>query len=294
MRKKILITGSSSYVGNTFAKWMSNFGGSYTIEKVSTRNEEWRNKDFSQYDIILNVAGIAHVEAKKSMETLYYKVNRDLSIDIAKKAKQEGVKQYIYMSSMIVYGNSFGKKLNQTKLITNDTTPEPVNFYGDSKLQAEKGILSLQSPEFSVSIIRAPMIYSNEAKGNFPKLIKFAEILPIFPKIDNQRSMIYIDNLCEFIRLLIEHKSCGVFFPQDKEYVNTSDIVYKIALEKGRYIKLTKLFNPLLGVASLFIKSINKSFGSYIYDKEMSAYFNYKYCVVDYEKSIKLICGKKI
>jgi nucleoside-diphosphate-sugar epimerase len=292
--KRILITGSNSFVGKSFEKYISSTkNDEYVIDKISSRNEEWRKCDFSKYDVILNVAGIAHVEAKKSMRDLYYKVNRDLTIEIAKKAKDEGVKQYIYMSSMIVYGKSYGKTINDIKMITIDTEPQPLTFYGDSKLQAEKGILALQSQEFNIAIIRAPMIYSEEAKGNFPLLIKAAEKFPLFPNIQNNRSMIYIENLCEFIRLLIENESYGIFYPQNKEYINTSDLVYRLSLEKGRGLRQTKIFNPILAFLSYFANPINKAFGSYIYDKEISSHFDYRYCIVSYEESIKFICEKK-
>ena len=168
------------------------------------------------------------------MKELYYKVNRDLAIEIAKKAKREGVKQFIFMSSIIVYGSS--GRIGERKIIDKDTKPSPVDFYGDSKLQAEKGLRALESDIFKVVILRPPMIYGKGSKGNYPKLSKAARVLPIFPDIDNERSMLHIDNLCEFIKLMIDNEESGVFFPQNKEYVKTSEMVKLIADVQGRKV----------------------------------------------------------
>ena len=286
--KKILITGEGSYVGQSFERYMLRYGDKYTVDTISTMNDKWRKKDFKEYDVVYNVAGIAHVEAKPSMEPLYYKVNRDLAIDIATKAKTECVKQFIHMSSMIVYGDM--SRLGGDKNITFETTPNPVNFYGNSKREADVGLNRLRSDEFKVAIIRPPLIYSENALGNFPRLIKIARRFPVFPNIDNRQSMIYIDNLCELIKLIIEHEESDVFYPQNKEYVNTTEMVKTIADLSGNKIYLTRIFNPILKLLSKRIRIINKAFGNLTYSKEMSSYMNFKYCVVDFKESIKKVC----
>ena len=134
-------------------------------------------------------------------EDLYYRVNRDLAIEVAKKAKAEGVKQFVFMSSIIVYGDSSSNR----RVITRETVPTPSNDYGRSKLQAEQGITPLESDSFKVVILRSPMVYGKGSKGNYSKLAKLAKKLSIFPDIDNERSMIHIDNLCEFVRLMIDN-----------------------------------------------------------------------------------------
>ena len=174
------------------------------------------------------------------------------------------------MSSMIVYGAS--SKIGETKIITRDTVPQPANFYGDSKLQAEQGILPLQSDDFNVVVIRPPMIYGKGSKGNYPLLAKFANKSPIFPDIDNQRSMLHIDNLTEFIRLMIVNEEKGIFFPQNEEYIKTSEMVSLIAEANGKKIRLIYLFNPTLKILSRKVNVINKVFGSLLYDKEISMY----------------------
>lgn len=281
--KKILITGENSYVGNSLAKWLENDSQRYSVNRISLRDESWKEQDFSIYDVIVHVAGIAHVSRDPKMEETYYKVNRDLTIETAKKAKSEGVKQFIFLSSIIVYGENIDNK----GIITKDTLPEPSNFYGNSKLQAEKGIESLDDSDFNVAILRPPMIYGKGSKGNYPKLAKAAQKLPIFPDMDNQRSMLHIDNLSEFIKLIIDNQEDGLYFPQNQEYVNTSEMVNMIAKVHGKKIKLTKIFNPILNLMRNKVGIINKVFGNLVYEQSMSDYIG-DYRVRDFEKSIEL------
>ena len=271
--KRILITGANSYIGSSFEEWLKKYLDDYSVDTLGTKDEEWRKKDFSGYDAVFHVAGIAHVDVKKATEEtkeLYYKINRDLTIEIAKKAKEEGVSQFIFMSSIIVYGDS--APIGQKKVITKETIPIPSNYYGDSKLQAEKGILPMQSEDFNVVVLRPPMIYGKGSKGNYQKLAKLAKVCPIFPDVNNERSMLHIDNLCEFVRLMIDNKEKGLFFPQNEEYVKTSGMVELIAEVHGKKIKMTRIFNPVLRVISSKIKFINKVFGNLVYDKIISEY----------------------
>ncbi|MCA1060865.1 NAD-dependent epimerase/dehydratase family protein [Rossellomorea aquimaris] len=281
--KKILITGKNSYVGKSLESWFLNYTDRYSVDFISLRNKSWKEEDFSIYDVVFHVAGIAHVSSDQKMEDMYYKVNRDLTIETAKKAKSEGVEQFIFMSSIIVYGDSSSEE----RVIDKNTKPTPSNFYGNSKLQAEEGIKSLDGENFKVAIIRPPMIYGKNSKGNYPKLAKAAQVLPIFPNVDNKRSMLHIDNLCEFIRLIIDHKDSGLFFPQNKEYVNTSEMVKNIAEIHAKNIKFTKIFNPLLKLIGFKFGIINKVFGNLVYEKSMSLYKE-NYQVRDFQKTIEL------
>jgi UDP-glucose 4-epimerase len=282
--RKILITGANSYIGSSFEKWISQWSEKYSAETVDMIDDTWREKNFSEYDVVFHVAGIAHVSADPKMKELYYKINRDLAIETAEKARNEGVKQFIFMSSIIIYGNS---TIKGSGIIYKDTTPRPANFYGDSKLQAEDGIRALNGSNFKVVILRPPMIYGKGSKGNYPKLAKAARKLPVFPDIDNQRSMLFIDNLCEFIRLMIENEETGVFFPQNNEYANTSEIVKMVAEANGKNIRLVKLFNPVLKLLSNRVGIFNKAFGNLVYDKEISEYKE-NYRISSLQKSIIL------
>jgi nucleoside-diphosphate-sugar epimerase len=232
--KRVLITGKNSYIGTSLKNWLMREPDKYKVDTVDMKDGSWKEKDFSQYDVVFHVAGIAHVSSDPKMEDLYYKVNRDLTIETAEKAKVEGVKQFIFMSSIIVYGDSSSSK----RVIDRNTIPTPSNFYGNSKLQAEEGIKHLESDDFKIVVLRPPMIYGKGSKGNYPKLAKAAQKLPVFPNIDNERSMLHIDNLCEFIKLMIDNKESGLFFPQNKEYVKTSEMVKLIAEVHGKKICL--------------------------------------------------------
>jgi len=271
--KRILITGANSYIGTTFENYMKNFADDYSVDVMDMIDGSWREKSFSGYDVIYHVAGIAHSDngkISKEKEKLYYSVNTDLTVEVANKAKAEGVKQFIFMSSAIVYGNS--AKIGKKKVIGKDTPLTPANCYGDSKVQAEKGILPLDSEDFKVVILRPPMIYGKGSKGNYPTLVKFAKKLPFFPYVKNERSMLYVGNLVEFVRLMIKNDERGIFWPQNAEYSNTSQMVKEIAAVHGRKVRLVKGFGWLLKIAAVFVGVINKAFGNLSYEKEISIY----------------------
>lgn len=281
--KKVLITGANSYIGTSFENWLSKYPEQYIVDTVDMKDGSWREKDFSSYDVVFHVAGIAHVSSDPKLKELYYQVNRDLTIETANKAKAEGVKQFIFMSSIIVYGDGGREK----RVIDRNTKPTPSNFYGDSKLQAEEGIRLLDDDIFKIVILRPPMIYGKGSKGNYPKLSKAAQKLPVFPDIENERSMLHIDNLCEFIRLMIDNEESGLFFPQNAEYVKTSEMVRLIAEVHGKKIKLTKVFNPILK-KMYGINIVNKVFGNLVYDKSISIYDKANYWVRNFRETIDM------
>ena len=281
---KILITGANSYIGTSLEKWLARYSDKYIVETIDMIGDSWKEKAFSGFDVVFHVAGIAHVSSAPKKKELYYRVNRDLTIETAKKAKKAGVKQFIFMSSIIIYGES--GKIGQGKVIDRDTIPEPKDFYGDSKLQAEKGLKALETDNFKIVILRPPMIYGKGSKGNYPKLAKAARILPIFPEIENERSMLHIDNLCEFIKLMIDNEESGLFFPQNKEYVKTSEMVKLIAEMYGKKIRLVKNFNSVLKLMGLKVGLINKVFGNLVYEESVSDYNRVNYQIRDLKDSI--------
>lgn len=280
--KRILITGVNSYVGNSLATWLAQHPDKYITDKISLRDGSWKKLDFSTYDVVVHVAGIAHVSTDPNMEKMYYKINRDLTIEVTEKAKTEGVKQFVFLSSIIVYGENIGNN----GVITKDTIPNPSNFYGNSKIQAERGIETFRSDNFNIAIIRPPMIYGKGSKGNYPKLAKAAQKLPFFPNIDNRRSMLHIDNLSEFLHLMIDNNEDGLFFPQNEEYVNTSEMVKVISEVHGNKIKLVKLFNPILRLMRNRVGIVNKVFGNLVYYSELSEYKD-NYFVNNLKESIE-------
>ena len=280
-KKRILITGKGSYVGTKFIEWLSQWTEKYEVEEVSVRGNDWKKKDFSSYDSVLHLAGIAHVSTDPKMEEQYYKVNRDLTIEVAKYAKKQGVKQFIFLSSIIVYGDSNRDK----RVIDRNTIPKPSNFYGDSKLQAEEGLKTLESENFKIAVIRPPMIYGKGSKGNYPKLAKAAKVLPVFPDFDNLRSMLHVDNLSEFLKLMIENEESGLFFPQNRDYVKTSELVLAIAEVNNKKIMITTFFNIFIKKIFLKNKIFKKVFGTLVYDHALSKYKK-NYCVSNFIETI--------
>ena len=281
--KNVLITGANSYVGTNIEKWLLKNPSDFTVDTVDTMNDVWKTADFPKYDVVFHVAGIAHVDPKPEMSPLYYKVNRDLTIEIAKHAKEKGVKQFIFMSSGIVYHAS---KSLKGDIKTKDTMPNPNDFYGDSKLQAENGLKELECDTFKVCILRPPMIYGPGNKGNLPRLGWLAIKTPIFPAWHNKRSMLYVENLAEFVKQAILHEQNGIYFPQNAEYSDTVEIVRQFAKEHGHKIWISKIFNPLVWIGSFFIPAIPKMFSDSYYVQEMSKY-DFEYQLVSFEDSIK-------
>ena len=290
--KRVLITGANSYIGMSFDRYVAeHYSSDLAIDTVDMIDGSWRKMDFSSYDIVYHVAGIAHADVGKVSEEVkakYYSINTDLAIETCKKAKSEGVSQFVFMSSAIIYGDSapYGK----TKRITKDTEPIPSNFYGDSKWQADKGVRELADDRFTVTVLRPPMIYGKGSKGNYPTLAKMAKKLPVFPDVQNERSMLYIENLCEFLCQVMIRGEAGIFWPQNAEYTRTSEMVKIIGESTGHKVRVSKVWNWVVVFARLIPgktrRLADKAFGNMSYDQKMSVY-GYKYQIVNLKDSIK-------
>ena len=283
--RNVLVTGAGSYVGESVRRYILSSSSDFEIDAVDTMNDAWKEADFSKYDVVYHVAGIAHVNADPKMEALYYKVNRDLTVEVARAAKAAGVKQFIFMSSQIVFHESQSLK---SEVLTADTKENPNGFYGDSKLQAEKGLHELECDAFKVCILRPPMIYGPNSKGNFPRLVTLAQKTPLFPAWHNKRSMLYIDNLAEFVKQAILRELSGTFYPQNRELADTVEIIRYFAKANGHKVWITRLLNPFVWMGSFILQPINKMFATYYYDPEMSQ-MDFDYQLVSFEESLKRV-----
>lgn len=288
--KKILITGENSYIGMALVKWLEDYPKKFDVTSISVKGSEWQKKDFSKYDTIIHVAGLAHKKETEDNKFLYDEVNHQLVRHVSDKAESEGVKHFVFLSSMSVYGDVRGK--------VDETTPlSPNTYYGKSKLKAENYLQNICSDTMKIAIIRPPMVYGSGCKGNYVSLAKLAKKTPIFPNIINQRSMIFIDNLCLYIELIISNSLEGVFCPQNREFINTSQLVSELSKVFDRHIIFTKIFNPIINMYVAKGTIFTKIFGSLYYDN-LENFFSDKYInneykqkSVNFKESIKLTEG---
>lgn len=268
--KKILITGANSYIGTSFETYAREQG--YEVDTVDMIDPCWRDKDFSIYDSVFHVAGIAHQKETSQNAHLYYEINRDLAVETAKKAKESGVGQFVFLSSMSVYGM-------ETGVITKDTPVTPKTNYGRSKAEAEQMLSTLESPDFKVCVLRPPMVYGQGCKGNYQAIVKIVEKLPIFPYVNNRRSVIRIDNLVRFVIMAIDKELDGVYFPQNSKYANTRELANEIARQKGKRIYFSYLCGLGVIVLRPFFSILKKAFGDLVY--EGTEEFDFSYCQQD-------------
>ncbi len=264
--KRVLITGAGSYLGKNIQNFLAQTPDQFQTETLDVRTQEWKEHSFAGFDAIVHVAGIAHQQETEANAESYYHVNRDLAVEVAAKAKAQGVSQFVLFSSMSVYGLVCGR-------ITAQTKEAPNTHYGKSKLMAEEAIASLQDAGFRLAIVRPPMIYGKDCRGNYPRLSAMVRKLPVFPRVCNERSMLYVGCLNGFIRRLLSSGEGGLFFPQNREYVCTDDLAAEIAKAHGKRLWQPRGLGWLLGILSPHVSLIGKVFGTLTYAKAMSQVF---------------------
>jgi len=284
--KKILITGANSYIGTSFEKFIKkNAPNEYIIDTIDMVGDSWKQKDFSTYDTVFHVAGIAHQKETADNAHIYYKINRDLVFEVANKSRHEGVRQFVFMSSMSVYGCEEG-------IISKNTTPAPKSCYGASKYEAELMLRDIEGEKFKVCIIRPPMVYGNGCKGNFNVVCKMVNRIPVFPYVKNHRSMIYVDNLSAFVKMVIDKEISGTYMPQNKEYTQTSNMASIIANALGKRLYMSRFLGCLVVLSKPFLSLSRKAFGTLKYE-DVEA-FDFSYCVVGMVDSYILsVCDKE-
>lgn len=279
--KRVLITGKNSYIGTKVEKYLEGYG--YQVDTLDMVCDDWENFDFNGYTTVVHVAGIAH--QNNVPDELYDNVNHHLAVKVASVASEAGVDQFVFLSSGAVFSQN--DKKHRVIVVDEKTDLVPLTPYGISKLKAEEGILGINS-KMKIAIIRPPMVYGPGAKGNYNLISKLAKSIIFVPKVNNKRSMIFIDNLSALIELIIRNSSSGIFMPQNKEYVNTSELIYQIAKVNNKKVYLFRGFEWAVILAGRFSSKINKAFGTFIYKHPDAEYFNGAYQIVDFKESIFL------
>ena len=279
--KKILILGKDSYIGEHIYCWLQQWPERYAVSIVSTIEHAWKEADWNNVATVVDLAGIAHIfHITDDMKPLFYSVNRDLTGEIGMWAKEHGVTQMVYFSSMNVYGDYCDH-------ITNLEAEHPTSFYGDSKLMGDMMLRELEDDCFRVAHVRPPFVYGKGCKGNYNKISKIAKKTPFFPTYKNKKSMIYIDNLCEFVRMLIDCGEGGIYAPQNKELVSTADLVREISNNADHKVLFTGMFNWAIPLGNKLTRIIRRGFADDYYDMGLSNYWDFNYCVVSFKESVQ-------
>lgn len=286
----ILIIGKNSYIGNHIDEWLTKYGHQATQLDVLT--EDWKNYDYSAYDSIVHVAGIVHRPSCNDWK-LYHDVNTIMPISIAKRynsaRSSKGLSaQYLYFSTMGVYN----AKKSLDGFVVDSNTPmlkDGNSMYGKSKFLAEVGLAELQDDNFDVAFIRPPSVYGKGCKGGY--ITGFATIanqLPIIPQAYERatQSFVYIDNLCECVRLIVENHLRGGFCPQDDEIPNANRLFEVICNGIGKPYRSSKLLGLCLRMVS-FIPIVNKAYGGVSYSRELSTIPGLDYVVVPFEEGMR-------
>ena len=253
---KVLITGSHSFVGNNFRKY-SKFRD---VEEISLLENTPEEIDFGGFDVVLHLAAIVH-QSKRIPENEYFRVNRDLCLRVAETAKKAGVKQFVFLSTIKVYGDD-----GSSSEVKNEYSEcHPSDAYGMSKYAAELALKELGDTDFIVSIIRTPLIYGEGVKANMMNLIKLVDSFHILPfgKIENRRNFTFAENLAGYIDRIIDRSAPGIFIAMDEKAASTSELINYISDSLGKEVLLFKLPRIIKRFLHFFIpKKLDRLFSS--------------------------------
>lgn len=285
---KICIIGKNSYIGNHIDEWLAKYG--HEVFQLDVLTEDWKAFDYSGYDAIVHVAGIVHRPDCKDSD-LYRRVNTEMPVAIAEmfkslRSSSSSKGTFVFLSTMAVFGTP--KRLGKN-VIKADTPMSPMGLYGQSKAAAEDQLLKLQDDYFDVVVVRPPNVYGKDCRGGYiPGFVNVVKKLPVIPAAytDVKQSMLYIDNLCEFIRLAIEQNRHGVFMPQDDKAVSAVDITSAIARGLGRKPHTSRLLGLIVRLCC-FVPLIQKAYGGVEYDMSLSRIEGMVYVVVPFEEAMK-------
>ena len=251
--KSIIMTGANGFVGSYFK---SKYADKYNIQTFSFLKDDFNSLNVNHTDVIIYLSALVHQMGGATKEE-YEKVNVTQTLELAKKAEESGVKHFIFMSSIKVYGEETNVAYSET------STCKPKDVYGKSKLKAENELRKLESDAFKVSIIRTPIVYGYGVKANIKNLMSLIQKVPLLPfgNIQNKRSMIYIGNLCHLVDVIIEKKESGVFLAADDKPLSTTKLIELIAQELDRKVYLLNI--PLF---PWLLKKLKPSFYKRLYE----------------------------
>jgi len=230
---RVLLTGASGFIGTAFYR---RYQTEFEIEPVSFR-KEIGEIDVEGIDIVVHLAALVH-QMDGAEEDAYHQVNVTKTVALAKKAKASGVKQFVFMSSVKVYGEETAEPYDE------ESPCHPKDPYGRSKLDAERALLAMADETFEVAIIRTPVVYGEGVKANIHKLVKLTDSYRILPfgGIHNRRSMVYVGNLIHLISEIIRQEATGIFLASDDAPLGTSALIEKIANTLGKHPLLFPFF----------------------------------------------------
>lgn len=257
---RILLIGTNSFVGRNFIKASKH----KEVEEISLYRNKPEEIDFSPYDVVIHLVAIVH-QSRKIDENEYYKVNRDVCLQVAAQAKSAGVKQFIFLSTVKVYGEF----VPGSEPWHEDSVCFPEDPYGKSKYQAELGLRQMEDAGFAVSIIRTPLVYGAGVRANMLNLIRLVDKFPILPlaNINNHRSFTSAENLAAFMDRIIEKNASGIFIAMDETPLSTTALVDLISRKLGKKVLLFKIPDVLVKLGSLLIPRIfDRLFGSFEID----------------------------
>lgn len=283
MTRNILITGKTGYIGNALEKFFIAQGD--RVERLSVRRQTWQEKDFSKFDVVIHLAALVHNNTPHARLTDYFKVNYELTKNLANLVKKAGVNKFIFLSTMSVYGEE--GSLTSTVKINRYTKCNPTTYYGITKYKAETMLENLANNQFQVNIIRPPMVYGKNSPGNFSRLLKLSKINFIYPKISNQRSVIYIEDLVDHINQLINYDGTTLTHPQNKDYMDTNQtlmLMRKFNDKKPYLLEISyfKFLNKFLNKIGI----IRKVYGNLVYDKDIDSKYNFEDKKSNFEDTI--------
>ncbi len=287
--KRVIITGKNGYIANNLKRWIEGKNDGISAVLLDMRSPSWKEFEFAPEDVIVHAAALVHKDEGETAYSKYEAVNVKLTEELASCVKKVGCKYFLFISTEAVYG--IRPSCFKATEITGQTPLKPYTKYGITKLAAEEVLTGLEDDDFKVGIVRSPFVYGPDCPGNYKTLRKLTLRVKICPKLKNKKSMIYIDNLCEFMYKLINDEKKGIFTPQNKTFITTCEIAREIARSNGIRIFESGLLNPFVVIASLAVGKIATAFSNEYYSEDISS-FELDYNVVDAKESVSL-CEKR-